>query len=227
MTPISAALATDELSAFGGIVAFNRPLDADTAAALAKQFVEVVAAPDFAPEVEQALRARKNLRVVRMAPADLATDSPWDVRLLGPWGLLQRDAGHAAPEWRTVTKRAPSAAELEGLGFAWTVVAHARANAIVLARGTRLVGLGSGQTSRVDAVDLALGKARRAGHDPKGAVLASDAFFPFADNVEHAAAAGITAVVQPGGSMRDAEVIAACDAHAVAMMFTDRRVFEH
>jgi phosphoribosylaminoimidazolecarboxamide formyltransferase/IMP cyclohydrolase len=221
------ALATDELSAFGGIVAFNRPLDADTAAALAKQFVEVVAAPDFAPEVEQVLRARKNLRVVRIAPADLATGSPWHVRLLGPWGLLQRDAGHAAPEWRTVTKRAASAAELEGLHFAWTVVAHARANAIVLARGTRLVGLGSGQTSRVDAVDLALGKARRAGHDVKGAVLASDAFFPFADNVEHAAAAGISAVVQPGGSMRDAEVIAACDAHAIAMMFTDRRVFKH
>jgi phosphoribosylaminoimidazolecarboxamide formyltransferase/IMP cyclohydrolase len=221
------ALAADELSAFGGIVAFNRPLDADTAAALAKQFVEVVAAPDFAPEVEQALRSRKNLRLVRIAPADLATGTPWSVRLLGPWGLLQRDAGQPAPEWRAVTKRASTAEELEGLHFAWTVVAHARANAIVLARGTRLVGLGSGQTSRVDAVDLALGKARRAGHDVKGAVLASDAFFPFADNIEHAAQAGISAVVQPGGSMRDAEVIAACDAHGIAMMFTDRRVFKH
>ena len=217
------ALATDDLSAFGAVVAFNRPLDGDTATALTKQFVEVVSAPDFAPEVEQVLRAKKNLRVVRMAPRDLAVSNPWSVRLLGPWGLLQRDTEGPAPEWRNVTKRGPTPEELTGLQFAWKVVAHARANAIVLARGTRLVGLGSGQTSRVDAVDVALAKAARAGHDLKGAVLASDAFFPFADNVEHAAKAGIAAIVQPGGSMRDAEVIGACDAHGLAMTFTDRR----
>ena len=111
--------------------------------------------------------------------------------------------------------------------FAWEVVAAARSNAIAIARGGTLVGLGAGQTSRVDAVDVALMKARRAGHEVRGAVLASDGFFPFADNVEHAAAAGITAFVQPGGSMRDAEVIGACDARGLAMAFTDRRVFRH
>jgi phosphoribosylaminoimidazolecarboxamide formyltransferase/IMP cyclohydrolase len=158
---------------------------------------------------------------------DLAAPSPWRLRLIGPWALVQGDDGTPAPAWRTVTRRAPSDEEREGLRFAWTVVAHARSNAAVIARGPRLIGLGSGQTSRVDAVDVALMKARRVGHALEGAVLASDGFFPFADNIEHAAAAGLTAIVQPGGSMRDAEVIAACDAHGVAMMFTDRRVFRH
>jgi phosphoribosylaminoimidazolecarboxamide formyltransferase/IMP cyclohydrolase len=223
----AAALQADEQSAFGGVVAFNRPLDPDTAQALTQQFVEVVAAPDFAPEVESVLRSKKNLRVVRMAPADVATAGRWGVRLLGPWGLLQREGDDRPPEWRVVTGRAPSEPEREGLHFAWTVVAHARSNAAVIVRGTRLVGLGSGQTSRVDAVDLALMKARRCGHDLADTVLASDGFFPFADNIEHAARAGITAIVQPGGSVRDAEVIAACDRHGIAMMFTDRRVFRH
>jgi phosphoribosylaminoimidazolecarboxamide formyltransferase/IMP cyclohydrolase len=126
-----------------------------------------------------------------------------------------------------MTRRAPTEPESTALRFAWAVVGHAASNAIVIAHGTRMVGMGSGQTSRVDAVDLALTKARRAGHDVRGAVLASDGFFPFADNVEHAAAAGITAIVQPGGSMRDSEVIAACDAHGMAMVFTGRRVFRH
>jgi phosphoribosylaminoimidazolecarboxamide formyltransferase/IMP cyclohydrolase len=126
-----------------------------------------------------------------------------------------------------VTRREPTAEEERALRFAWEVAAAARSNAIVLARGTALAGLGSGQTSRVDAVDVALMKARRAGHDPRGTVLASDGFFPFADNVEHAADAGVTAFVQPGGSVRDAEVIAACDRRGLAMRFTDRRVFRH
>jgi phosphoribosylaminoimidazolecarboxamide formyltransferase/IMP cyclohydrolase len=126
-----------------------------------------------------------------------------------------------------VTRRPPTAEEREGLRFAWVVAGAARSNAAVLARGRRLVGLGSGQTSRVDAVDVAVLKARRAGHDLRGAVLASDGFFPFADGVEHAAAAGIAAVVQAGGSVRDAEVIAACDARGMAMMLTGRRVFRH
>jgi len=151
----------------------------------------------------------------------------WEARLVGRWALLQCELRTPAPEWRTVTARPPTDAELEALRFAWEVVAAARSNAIALARGTALIGLGSGQTSRVDAVDVALMKARRSGHDPKGAVLASDGFFPFADNIEHAAAAGIVAVVQPGGSMRDAEAIAACDRHEMAMVFTDRRVFRH
>jgi phosphoribosylaminoimidazolecarboxamide formyltransferase/IMP cyclohydrolase len=223
----AAALKSDELSAFGGIVALNRPLDGATAEALARQFVECVAAPEIAPEAEGALRKKKNLRVLRLAAEDLASPDRWAVRLLGPWGLLQRQDGADAPAWRCVTKRAPTAAELESLRFAWEVADAARSNAIALARGTALIGLGSGQTSRVDAVDVALMKARRAGHDVQGALLASDGFFPFADNIGHAAAAGIAAVAQPGGSMRDAEVIAACDANGMAMMFTDRRVFRH
>jgi phosphoribosylaminoimidazolecarboxamide formyltransferase / IMP cyclohydrolase len=164
---------------------------------------------------------------VRITAKDLSSSSPWSLRLLGPWGLLEREDRDGAPAWRCVTRRAPGDEEMEGMRFAWKVVAHARSNAVVLARGSRLIGLGSGQTSRVDAVDVALMKARRAGHDLQGAVLASDGFFPFADNIEHAAAAGLKAIVQPGGSMRDAEVIAACDQHDVAMMFTDRRVFRH
>jgi phosphoribosylaminoimidazolecarboxamide formyltransferase/IMP cyclohydrolase len=149
------------------------------------------------------------------------------VRLVGPWALLSGEPEGPPPEWRVVTKRAPTAEQTAGLRFAWELAAAARSNAIALARGTVLVGLGSGQTSRVDAVDVALMKARRAGHELRGCVLASDGFFPFADNIEHAAAAGIAAFVQPGGSLRDSEVIAACDARELAMVFTDRRVFRH
>jgi phosphoribosylaminoimidazolecarboxamide formyltransferase/IMP cyclohydrolase len=222
-----AALQADEQSAFGGVVALNRPLDGKTAEALARQFVECVAAPEFTGEAEAALRSKKNLRLVRLGSEAFATTSPWSLRVLGPWALLQRDAIEPAPSWGVVTGHPPSEEESQGLRFAWTVVAAARSNAVALARGTRLVGLGSGQTSRVDAVDVALMKARRAGHELQGAVLASDGFFPFADNIEHAAAAGITAVVQPGGSARDAEVISACERHGIAMAFTDRRVFRH
>ncbi len=221
------ALRSDELSAYGGIVAFNRPLDGGTAHELARQFVECVAAPDFTPDAEEALKSKKNLRALRIGLEDVASPDEWNVRLAGRWALLQFEPQTPAPEWKTVTSRAPTGAELEAMRFAWEVVAAARSNAIAVARGTAMIGLGCGQTSRVDAVDLALMKARRAGHPLAGAVLASDGFFPFADNIEHAAAAGITAVVQPGGSMRDAEVIAACDRHGMAMMFTDRRVFRH
>ena len=207
----AAAFAADEQSAFGGIVAFNRALDGAAAALVAKQFAECVAAPDFAPEAVAAFESKKNLRVVRLDAQSVTAPGPWALRCVGPWALLSRAAAGPPPAWRVVTKRAPTAAEERALRFAWEVVAAARSNAIVLARGTALAGLGSGQTSRVDAVDVALMKARRAGHDPRGTVLASDGFFPFADSVEHAADAGVTAFVQPGGSVRDAEVIAACD----------------
>lgn len=223
----AAALAGDEQSAYGGIVAFNRPLDGATAHALARQYVECVAAPEFAPEADEALKSKKNLRVLRLAQEDVADPAEWQVRFAGRWALLQFEPRTPAPEWKCVTARAPGAEELAALRFAWEVVAVARSNAIAIARGTALIGLGSGQTSRVDAVDVALMKARRSGHATEGAVLASDGFFPFADNIEHAAKAGIMAVVQPGGSVRDAEVIAACDRHGIAMMFTDRRVFAH
>jgi len=222
-----AALATDPQSAFGGIVAFNRPLDGGAATRLGSQFVEVVAAPEFTDQARVALQQKKNLRLVRLVAEALAPPDPWDLRVLGPWGLLQSGEGGPDPEWTIPTTRMPSADELQALRFAWAVVARAASNAIVIARGTRMIGMGSGQTSRVDAVDLALTKTRRAEHDPRGAVLASDGFFPFADNVEHAADAGITAIVQPGGSLRDAEVIAACDGRGIAMAFTGRRVFRH
>jgi phosphoribosylaminoimidazolecarboxamide formyltransferase / IMP cyclohydrolase len=222
-----AALRSDEQSAFGGIVAFNRPLDGATAARMKEVFLECVAAPAVSPEAGEALRAKKSLRLVELTAAMLEPSEPWRLRQVGDWALLQREPEGPAPDWSVVTGRAPTPEELRGLRFGWEVVAAARSNAVVLARGGWLIGLGSGQTSRVDAVDVALLKARRAGHDPRGAVLASDGFLPFADNVEHAAEAGITAIVQPGGSVRDREVIDACDRLDVAMMFTDRRTFRH
>ena len=221
------ALKSDELSAFGGIVAFNRTLDTLTAQALAAQFVECVAFPAIADGADQALRAKKNLRLVKITPADLACRDPWQVRLVGPWALLQREPDGAPPPWRTVTQRPPSGAEMAALMFAWEVVSAARSNAIALASGECLIGLGSGQTSRVDAVDVALMKARRAGHTIAGAVLASDGFFPFPDGVTNAAEAGITAIVQPGGSVKDPDVIAEADRLGIAMVFTDRRTFRH
>jgi phosphoribosylaminoimidazolecarboxamide formyltransferase/IMP cyclohydrolase len=223
----AAALAADEQSAYGGTVAFNRPLDSATAALLVKQFAECVVAPGFRPEALETFKSKKSLRVVRLEAQSLTPPESWAVRLLGPWALLSREPEGRPPLWRAVAGRAPSTDEMEGLTFAWQVVAAARSNAIAIARGTVLVGLGSGQTSRVDAVEVALMKARRAGHELRGTVLASDGFFPFADGIERAAAAGVTAIVQPGGSLRDAEVIAACDERGLAMMFTDRRVFRH
>ena len=221
------ALASDELSAYGGVVALNRPLDEATSRRIAERFFECVAAPDFDAGAEAAFESKKNLRVLRMVASQLAASDPWRLRACGPWWLAQREGDEPEPEWRPATHRAPTPDELLALRFAWEVVGAARSNAIAIASGTQLVGLGAGQTSRVDAVDVALLKARRAGHTLRGAVLASDAFFPFADGVEHAAAAGIAAIVQPGGSMRDGEVTEACDRHGIAMVLTGRRMFRH
>ena len=227
-----AAYHGDPVSAYGGIVAFNRALDAETATRVAKQFVECVAAPSVEPGAERAFEHKKNLRLVQLTGEQLRDPDPWHARFVGPWALLQAGGEDPAPPWNVVTRRKPAAEEEEGLRFAWEVAAAARSNAIAIARGRTLVGIGSGQTSRVDAVDVALMKARRgkpdsAAADLRGAVLASDGFFPFADNIEHASKAGITAFVQPGGSVRDAEVIEACDARGLAMVFTDRRTFRH
>ena len=223
----AAALHSDALSAYGGIVAFNRELDAATAERVAREYLECVAAPALDAGAEAALRAKSKLRIVTLAAEDLAPRDVWRAKPALRFVLLQRDGGEPVPPWRCVTSRAPDAHELEALRFAWEVAAAATSNAIAIARGSALIGLGSGQTSRVDAVDVALMKARRAEHPLGGAVLASDGFFPFPDNVEHAAAAGIRAIVQPGGSIRDAEVVEACDRLGVAMMFTDHRVFRH
>jgi len=222
-----ACLRSDEISAYGGIVAVNRMLDADTAERIARHFIECVAAPSYDAGAEEAFKSKKNLRVVSLAAEDLAPIDPWTMRAVGRWTLMQREEVAAPPPWKCVTARHPEPSEIAALEFAWEVASAARSNAIAISQGTSLIGLGSGQTSRIDAVDVALMKARRAGHPLAGAALASDGFFPFADNIERAAAAGIRAIVEPGGSVRDPEVIEACDRHGIAMMFTDRRTFRH
>lgn len=220
------AFEADSLSAFGGVVMLNREVDAPTAEALARPFLECVGAPSFADGALDLLRAKKNLRLVRVAPA--AESDRWQARALGDELLVQGDRSDApAMKLTVVTKRAPTPAEMEALLFAWTVAGHARSNAIVIARADRTLGIGSGQTSRIDAVQVAVLKARRSGHDTEGAVLASDGFFPFGDWVPAAREAGITAAIQPGGSLRDNESIEACDAAGIAMVITGRRMFRH
>lgn len=223
------AHAADSLSAFGGIIALNRPVDGATARAIAATFVEAVIAPAYSDEALAVLREKKNLRLLEFPTCDAGTGSAAegvDVRRVSG-GLLVQDRDGAtldAAGLRTVTRRAPSAAERNALRFAWNVVKHVKSNAIVLATERATVGIGAGQMSRVDAVKLAIVKA---GAAARGTVLASDAFFPFRDGVDVAAAAGVTAIVQPGGSVRDAEAIAAADEHAVAMVFTGMRHFRH
>ena len=224
------AFAGDPLSAFGGVVAFNREVDARAAAALAEPFLECVAAPSFSVGALDALAAKKNLRLVRAAapPPGAARAPRWEARPLGDALLVQGvRAGAAGLKLEVAGARAPTPDEMEALLFAWTVVGRARSNAIVVARADRTLGIGSGQTSRIDAVHVALMKAARAGHDTAGAVLASDGFFPFADWVAAAKSAGITACIEPGGSVRDKESIAACDAAGIALVFTGLRLFRH
>jgi phosphoribosylaminoimidazolecarboxamide formyltransferase/IMP cyclohydrolase len=220
----------DPVSAFGGIVALSREVDAETAAVIAETFFEVVIAPGFSPDARAKLSAKKQLRLLELpllgAGRGAWVPEPRELRTI-PGGLLlqSRDLLGAEPaKWRAVTKREPTAVELEALSFAWNVVKHVKSNAIVLARPGVTVGIGMGQTNRVDSVRIA---ATRAGEKAKGAVLAGDAFFPFADGLIAAAEAGVTAVAQPGGSVRDAEVIAAADERGLAMVFTDVRHFRH
>jgi phosphoribosylaminoimidazolecarboxamide formyltransferase/IMP cyclohydrolase len=220
----------DATSAFGGIVALSHAVDRACATALAETFLEAVIAPRFEPEALEALRAKKALRLLEL-PRLLESRGSWkpearEVRSL-PGGLLvqSRDLLRADPlKWRVVTRRQPSADEMEALQFAWIVVKHLKSNAIALAHKDVTVGLGMGQTNRVDSVRLA---AQRAGERARGAALGSDAFFPFPEGIEDAARAGVAAVAQPGGSVRDEEVIAAADALGIAMVFTDARHFRH
>lgn len=221
----------DPLSAFGGVTAFNRPITGTLAREMSGLFLEVVAAPGFETEALEILSKKKNLRLMEL-PLDyfVKPESPGTLMRSGPGGLLFQEEDSRAEsvaEWRTASKRAPTQEEAEGLFFLWKVVRHVVSNAIVIGRRGRTLGIGSGQTSRVDAVETALYKARRAGHDVKGAWLASDAFFPFRDSIDLAARAGITAIVEPGGSRRDEECIHAADEQGIALCFTGRRCFKH
>ncbi len=221
------ALATDPQSAFGGIVALNTVVDGQTARAMTDLFLEVVVAPSFHDEALQILAAKKNLRCVEL-PVNRGVGGLDFKRVRG--GILLQDRFTpevADADWRVATVRQPTEPEWGDLRFAWLAVAAVKSNAVLLARDEQTIGIGAGQMSRVDSSFLAVHKARQQGHDPRGSVLASDAFFPFADGVEEAAAAGITAIIQPGGSVRDAEVIAAADAHGLAMVITGTRQFRH
>lgn len=220
------ALACDRTSAFGSVIAFSVPVDDEAAGLVAALFVECVVAPGISPSALETLGAKKNLRVLIGRPGPFqATDLK---RVRG--GLLVQDRPSAKLDdttWQVATRRSPTPAEHADLLFAWRAVAGVKSNAIVLARDGATIGIGAGQMSRVDASFLAAHKAKDAGHDTTGAALGSDAFFPFRDGVDHAAAAGVRAIVQPGGSVRDAEVIAAADEHGIAMVFTGRRTFRH
>jgi len=221
------ARATDPVSAYGSVIAFNTVVDVAVAEALADLFVEVVVAPSVHEDALAVFSGRKNLRVVEMPVSTGVGTLDWK-RVRGGFLIQDRFAFNPSEtDWRVVTARAPTEAELGDLRFAWAAVASAKSNAILLARDEMAIGIGAGQMSRVDAAFLAVHKARQQGHDPAGAVLASDAFFPFADGLDQAAGAGITAVIQPGGSVRDAEVVAAADARNIAMVFTGIRMFRH
>lgn len=234
------AFASDQVSAFGGVIAVNRPFDGDAATALGDLFAECIAAPSFTPEAREKLKAKKNLRLVAMPNLEL---SQYELRSVTR-GILRQDldVGDPTPPtpppsrssvmggdqggggWKIVSKRQPTEDEMRSLKFAWVACGHVKSNAIVFAKGTATVGIGGGQPNRVDCVKIA---AARAGEKSGGAVMASDAFFPFPDSVEVAAQHGITAVIAPGGSVRDEDSIAVADANNMAMIFTGVRHFRH
>ncbi len=218
------ALATDPVSAFGGIVAINRPVDAAAAQEIAKIFTEVVIAPGYDPDALQILQAKKNLRVLRMESVE-PVKGPEYKQISGGMLIQTRDQHQLKREdLKIVSARQPTDEEIGALLFAWTVCKHTKSNAIVYARDGQTVGVGAGQMSRVDSVRIG---AMRAQLPVAGSVLASDAFFPFRDGLDEAARNGITAVIQPGGSVRDDEVIAAANEHGLAMVFTGVRHFKH
>lgn len=222
------ALQCDPVSAFGGIVAYNQKLNAAAAEAMANAFLEIVVAPDFDEGALDVLRRKKNLRIIRLA-VDASGPEELDFKRVRGGVLVQTRMDMRFPEgeWKVVTARAPEVLEMNDLRFAWKVCAAVKSNAIVLAQDQRTLGIGAGQMSRVDSSRIAVMKAHDQGANLSGAALASDAFFPFRDGVDAAAAAGIRAVIQPGGSVRDEEVIQAANEHGIAMVFTGRRVFRH
>jgi phosphoribosylaminoimidazolecarboxamide formyltransferase/IMP cyclohydrolase len=221
------ALACDPVSAFGSAIGFTVPVDDETAEAVSALFVECVVAPKFSPGAVEILGRKKNLRVLE-GTATWPPNSLDYKRVRG--GVLVQERMPLVIDgtgWSVATKRQPTAEEYGDLLFAWRAVASVKSNAIVLARGGATIGIGAGQMSRVDAAFLAVHKARLAGHETPGSALGSDAFFPFRDGVDQAAEAGVRVIAQPGGSVRDPEVIAAADEHGMAMVFTGQRLFRH
>lgn len=223
------ALACDREAAFGGVVGLNCELGEEAVEILGDLFLEVLAFPGAAPSALERLRERKRLRLLRLPRAHSPAEPPLEVRTVSGGYLVQTGdpSGLSREEMRAVSQRQPTAEEWRDLLFAWRVAKHVRSNAIVLARREQTVGIGGGQVSRVDAVRLAVQKAERGGLGAAGSVLASDGFFPFSDSVEEAARAGITALIEPGGSIRDPEVVDAADRLGVALVFTGRRHFRH
>jgi len=220
------ALACDPVSAFGGVLAFNRPLDGETAAEVGKLFAECVVAPGYDAAARAALAGKKNLRLMEIGADEPSVSAQFELKRISG-GVLVQDPdvrSLSESELKVVTKRAPTREEMDSLLFAWKVAKHVKSNAIVFAVNGRTVGVGAGQMSRVDSVKIAVMKAQQ---PLAGSVVGSDAFFPFPDGVEEAARAGATAVIEPGGSVRDADVIAAADRLNVAMVFTGVRHFRH
>ncbi|KAB1188844.1 MULTISPECIES: bifunctional phosphoribosylaminoimidazolecarboxamide formyltransferase/IMP cyclohydrolase [Haloferax] len=224
------ALSTDPMSAFGGIVALNRECDAETAELIIDSFKEVVVAPGYTADALDVLTEKKNLRVLDVGELGERTETYTEKALVGGRLVQERDLWTPTlDDLEVVTETEPSDEQLETMLFAWKVLKHVKSNGILFAKGTETVGVGMGQVSRVDAVELAAMKAEEhaEGKDAQGAVMASDAFFPFPDGVEKAADAGIEAVIQPGGSVNDEKVIDACNERGIAMVFTGQRCFRH
>lgn len=228
-TPLEAlrrAKRGDPRSHFGGIIGFNRPIGLDVAEAIKEDFAEIVLAPDFAPEALALLQRNKNLRLMRV---DLAASAGLEFRSVGGGFLVQEEDAviSAVTEGEIVSTIRPSAEQLRDLQFAWNFCAHVKSNAIVLVKDEMLIGVGAGQMSRIDSVELALSKARTHDHAVKGAVAASDAFFPFPDGLETLAQAGVAAIVAPGGAKRDTDVVAAADGAGIALIRVNDRHFRH
>ncbi len=223
------AFTTDPTSAFGGIIAFNQPLDATTAKLIIdRQFVEVIVAPSIEADAAVVLAEKKNVRVLRTGDGE-SSSGGFDFKKVSGGLLVQgSDLGKiTADDLRVVTEKAPSAAQIEDMLFAWTVVKYVKSNAIIFCKGNMTIGVGAGQMSRVYSTKIAAIKAADEGLDVTGSVMASDAFFPFRDGIDTAAETGIAAIIQPGGSMRDDEVIQAANEHGLAMVFTGMRHFRH
>jgi phosphoribosylaminoimidazolecarboxamide formyltransferase / IMP cyclohydrolase len=218
------AFAIDSASAFGGIIAINRKVTAECANEIVKNFTECVVAEGYEDKALEILSSKKNVRIIKVSGKSV--DGLEFKKALGGFLVQEKDT-RKIPETKIVTNLKPSASEIKSLNLAWIVAKHVKSNAIILAKDNGIIGIGAGQMSRIDSVEIAIKKAEKAGFDVKGAVLASDAFFPFKDSIEFISSFGIKAVIQPGGSIRDQEVIDSCNEHKISMIFTGERHFRH